>query len=90
MPIAAASSIDLRERVITDAAIASTIFAERYHVSRASVVALKPRWRDGRSIAPHAQTKSRGRVLTGEDERLRGLVTRSPGRPQTARGARRH
>ena len=63
--MAAAYSIDLRERVIqdADAGLSSKDLAERYHVSRAWVDALKQRRRKTGSIEPLKQTKCRGRVL---------------------------
>jgi transposase len=78
--MAAAYSMDLRERVIkdADAGVTSKELAERYHVSRAWVDALKQRWRQTGSIAPHKQTKFRRRVLEGQEDRLRGLVTAQP------------
>ena len=78
--MAAAYSMDLRTRVIKDAnaGIPSKEWAERYHVSLAWVDALKQRWRETGSIAPLKQTKFRGRVLAGQEERLRGLVTAQP------------
>jgi transposase len=74
--MAAAYSMDLRERVIkdADAGVTSKELAERYHVSRAWVDALK-RWRETGSVAPHKQTKFRRRVLAGQEDRLRGLVS---------------
>jgi putative transposase len=78
--MAAAYSMDLRERVIkdTDAGVTSKDLSQRYHVSRAWVDALKQRWRETGSIAPHKQTKFRRRVLEGQEDRLRGLVTAQP------------
>jgi len=78
--MAAAYSVDLRERVIrdADAGLTSKELAERYHVSRAWVDALKQRRRETGSIAPRKQTKFRRRVLEGHEDRLRGLVTAQP------------
>ena len=78
--MAAAYSMDLRERVITDAeaGMSSKVLAERYHVSRAWVDALKQRKRETGSIAPRQQVKFRERVLAGQDERLKTLVTAQP------------
>ena len=78
--MAAAYSMDLRERVITDsdAGLSSKELAERYHVSRAWVDALKQRRRETGSIAPRKQTKFRRRVLEGQEDRLRALVTARP------------
>lgn len=74
--MAAAYSIDLRERVIQDSkgGLSSKELAARYHVSRAWVDALKQRHRETHSIAPLTQTKFRRRVLAGQEERLKGLV----------------
>ena len=78
--MAAAYSMDLRERVIQDgdAGLSSKELAGRYHVSRAWVDALKQRRRETGSIAPHRQTKFRRRVLEGQEDRLRALVTAQP------------
>src|SRR5215218_4966594 len=77
--MAAAYSMDLRTRVITDAgALSSKELAARYHVSRAWVDALKQRHRETGAIAPHKQTKFRRRVLEGHEDRLRTLVTARP------------
>jgi transposase len=78
--MAAAYSMDLRARVIKDAdrGLTSKELAERYHVSRAWVDALKQRRRDTGSIAPRKQTKFRRRVLAGQEERLRALVNAQP------------
>jgi transposase len=78
--MAAAYSMDLRERVMkdADAGFPSKELAERYHVSRAWVDALKQRRRETGSIAPHKQTKFRRRVLEGQEDRLRTLVTAQP------------
>ena len=78
--MAAAYSMDLRERVIADAdaGIPSKVLAERYHVSLAWVDALKLRWRTTGSIAPRKPTKFRGRVLAGQDDRLKSLVAAQP------------
>lgn len=78
--MAAAYSMDLRARVIQDskAGLSSKELAERYHVSRAWVDALKQRHRETGSIAPHQQTKFRRRVLDGQEHRLRMLVTAQP------------
>lgn len=78
--MARAYSMDLRERVIrdADAGIRTRVLAERYHVSVAWVDALKQRKRETGSIAPKRQTKFRGRVLAGHEDRLRALVTAAP------------
>ena len=78
--MAAPYSMDLRERVISDAeaVIPSKLLVERYHVSRAWVDALKQRKRETGSFAPRPQAKFRARVLAGQDERLKALVTAQP------------
>lgn len=78
--MAAAYSMDLRERVIkdADAGLATKELAARYHVSVAWVNTLKQRWRETGSIAPREQTKFRHRVLEGQEDRLRALVTARP------------
>ena len=78
--MAAAYSMDLRKRVIqdSDADLTSKELATRYHVSRAWVDALKQRRRETGSMAPRKQTKFRGRVLQGQEDRLRALVTAQP------------
>ena len=78
--MAAVYSMDLRARVIKDAdgGLTSKELAERYHVSRAWVDALKQRRRKTGSIAPHKQTKFRRRVLEGQEDRLRALVNAQP------------
>ncbi|HZV78603.1 MAG TPA: helix-turn-helix domain-containing protein [Candidatus Binatus sp.] len=78
--MAAAYSIDLRARVIqdADAGLSSKDLAERYHVSRAWVDALKQRRRDTGSIEPRKQTKFRGRVLAGHEAQLTALVAARP------------
>jgi transposase len=78
--MAAAYSLDLRERVIkdADAGLTSKELGERYHVSRAWVDALKQRRRETGSIAARKQTKFRRRVLEGQEDRLKALVTAQP------------
>jgi transposase len=78
--MAAAYSMDLRARVLkdADAGLSSKELATRYHVSRAWVDALKQRRRETGSVAPRAQTKFRGRVLAGQEERLVTLITARP------------
>lgn len=78
--MAAAYSMDLRKRVLddSDAGLTSKDLAERYHVSRAWVDALKQRRRETGAFAPHKQTKFRRRVLEGQEDRLRALVTARP------------
>ena len=58
--------------------MSSKVLAERYHVSRAWVDALKQRKRETGSFAPRPQAKFRARVLAGQDERLKALVTAQP------------
>ena len=78
--MAAAYSMDLRERVINDAdaGFSTNELAARYHVSVPWVNALKQRRRETGSIAPRPQTKFRRRVLEGQEDRLRGLVNAQP------------
>ena len=78
--MAAAYSIDLRERVIqdSDAGLSSKDLAERYHVSRAWVDALKQRRRETGAIEPLKQMKFRGRVLAGHEAQLAALVAARP------------
>jgi transposase len=78
--MAAAYSMDLRSRVLkdADAGLSSKELAARYHVSRAWVDALKQRRRETGSIAPRPQTKFRGRVLAGQEDRLAALITARP------------
>ena len=80
VPMAAAYSIDLRERVIqdSDAGLSSKDLAERYHVSRAWVDALKQRRRETGAIEPLKQMKFRGRVLAGHEAQLAALVAARP------------
>jgi transposase len=78
--MAAAYSMDLRTRVLKDseAGLSSKELAERYHVSRAWVDALKQRRRETGAFAPYPQTKFRGRVLAGHEARLAALVAARP------------
>ena len=79
--MAAAYSIDLRTRVLqdADAGVTSKALAERYHVSRAWVDALKQRRRETGAFAPLKQTKFRRRALAGaETDRLAALVAAQP------------
>ena len=78
--MAAAYSLDLRARVLkdADAGLSSKELAERYHVSRAWVDALKQRRRETGSIGPRPQTKFRGRVLAGQEDRLATLIVARP------------
>ena len=75
--MAAAYSMDLRTRVLrdSDAGLSSKELAERYHVSRAWVDALKQRRRETGSFAPRKQTTFRQRALAATDmDRLAALV----------------
>jgi len=67
--MAAAYSMDLRTRVLkdSDAGLSSKELAERYHVSRAWVDALKQRRRETGVFAPLKPTKFRGRALAASD-----------------------
>jgi len=79
--MAAAYSMDLRTRVLkdSDAGLSSKELAERYHVSRAWVDALKQRRRETGAFAPLQQTKCRGRALATTDlHRLATLVAARP------------
>ena len=79
--MAAAYSMDLRTRVLkdADAGLSSKELAERYHVSRAWVDALKQRRRETGAFAPRPQLKFRGRALTATDlERLATVIAARP------------
>ena len=79
--MARAYSMDLRTRVLRDGdtGLSSKELAERYHVSRAWVDALKQRRRETGLIGARPQTKFRGRILGAEEEaRLAALVTAQP------------
>jgi transposase len=79
--MAAAYSMDLRTRVLkdADAGLSSKDLAERYHVSRAWVDALKQRRRETGAYAPLQQTKFRRRaLLDAETQRLAALVAARP------------
>jgi len=79
--MAAAYSMDLRTRVLNDAdaGLTSKELADRYHVSRAWVDALKQRRRETGAFAPLKPTKFRGRVLAESDvARLSALVAARP------------
>jgi transposase len=79
--MAAAYSMDLRTRVLkdADAGLSSKELAERYHVSRAWVDALKQRRRETGAFAPLKQRKFRGRALAVADlNRLAGLIAARP------------
>jgi len=79
--MAAAYSMDLRTRVLrdSDAGLSSKELAERYHVSRAWVDALKQRRRDTGAFAPLKPTKFRGRALAATDlQRLTAVIAARP------------
>ena len=77
-----AYSVDLRARVLKDAAqgLTSKELAARYHVSRSFVDALKQRHRETGEIGPRVQTKFRARVLEKATDRLQAIVTAQPDR----------
>ena len=79
--MAAAYSMDLRTRVLkdADAGLSSKELAERYHVSRAWVDALKQRRRETGAFAPRPQLKFRGRALAATDlDRLATVIAARP------------
>ena len=79
--MAAAYSMDLRSRVLkdSDAGLSSKELAERYHVSRAWVDALKQRRRETGAFEPLKPTKFRGRALAAADlDRLAAVVAARP------------
>jgi transposase len=79
--MAAAYSMDLRTRVLADADVgwSSKALAERYHVSRAWVDALKQRRRETGKFGPRKQTTFRRRALSPADaDRLAALVVARP------------
>ena len=78
--MAAAYSLDLRERVIKawEASGDADAVASTFRVSRAWVHRLAQRKRETGSIAPRKQTKFRVRVLAGQEARLRALVDAQP------------
>ena len=75
--MAAAYSMDLRSRVVRDcdAGLSSKAAAERYHVSRAWVDALKQRRRETGAFAPRKQTRWRTPILTPDLPKLEALIT---------------
>lgn len=83
--MAAAYSMDLRTRVLrdSDAGLTSKDLAERYHVSRAWVDALKQRRRETGKCAPLKQTKWRTPLLAGQEEDLKTLIREQPDRTLT-------
>ena len=79
--MAAAYSMDLRTRVLKDSdfGLTSKELAERYHVSRAWVDALKQRRRETGAFAPLKPTRFRGRALAAADlDRLAALIAARP------------
>jgi transposase len=73
--------MDLRTRVLrdSDAGLSSKELAERYHVSRAWVDALKQRRRETGAFAPLKPTKFRGRALAATDlDRLAAFIAARP------------
>jgi transposase len=79
--MAAAYSMDLRTRVLkdADAGLSSKELADRYHVSRAWVDALKQRRRETGAFAPLKPTKFRGRALATTDlDRLAAVIAARP------------
>src|SRR5262245_53010584 len=79
--MAAAYSMDLRTRVLkdSDAGLSSKELAERYHVSRAWVDALKQRRRETGAFAPRKPTKFRSRALAASEiDRLAAFVAAQP------------
>jgi transposase len=80
--VARAYSMDLRLRVLQDAAagVSSEALAARYHARRAWVDALKQRQRETGDAAPRKQTRWRTPVLAGQEDRLRALLVEQPDR----------
>ena len=80
--MATAYSMDLRVRVLrdADAGLSSKELAERYHVSRAWVDALKQRRRETGDPRPRKQTRWRTPILAGQEDRLRALILEQPDR----------
>ena len=78
--MAAPYSMDLRKRVMKawDASGDADEIAATFAVSRAWVHRLAQRQRETGSIAPRPQMKFRSRVLAGQEERLKTLVTAKP------------
>jgi transposase len=73
-------SMDLRKRVARawDSGMDAESIATKYEVSRAWVHRLIQRRRETGSLAPRKQTKFRGRVLAGQEDRLSGLILARP------------
>lgn len=78
--MAAPYSMDLRERVFKAWAASGDAdeVAATFGVSRAWVHRLAQRQRETGSIEPRKQTKFRSRVLAGQEDRLKALVTATP------------
>ncbi len=78
--MAAPYSMDLRERVLKawDESGDAEEIAATFRVSRAWVHRLAQRHRETGTIAPRKQAKFRARVLAGQEERLKALVTAQP------------
>ena len=78
--MAAPYSMDLRERVLKawEKSGDADAIAETFAVSRAWVHRLAQRHRETGSIVPRKQTKFRSRVLAGQEDRLKALVTATP------------
>ena len=74
--MARAYSMDLRRRVLQDAAagLSSKQLAERYHVSRAWVDALKQRQRETGDPGPRKQTRWRTPMLHAQAAQLDALI----------------
>jgi transposase len=73
-------SMDLRRRVVQawDESGDADDVAATFSVSRAWVHRLVQRRRETGSIAPRKQTKFRGRVLAGQEQRLAALIAARP------------
>lgn len=78
--MAAPYSMDLRERVFKAWQTSGDAedVAATFGVSRAWVHRLAQRERETGSLAPRPQTTFRGRVLAGQEDHLRALVTAQP------------
>jgi transposase len=80
VPMAAAYSIDLRERVAKawDEIGDADEIAATFRVSRAWIHRLIQRRRETGSLAPRKQLKFRARVLAGQEARLAALISARP------------
>src|SRR5438046_10499987 len=78
--MAAPYSMDLRKRVMKawDASGDADEVAATFGVSRAWVHRLAQRQRETGSLEPRKQTIFRARVLAGQEDRLKALVTATP------------